>query len=1037
MRRSAKWVGFVVVASLLVGACGGDDSPTTENSTADTTTSDTTADDGDRDRNVKVGGWGADGSGIASSVLRTTRSIDVGIKVFRRARIETINKGQTAIESLNVRDVFVTARVLTTEGGQTSEVFVVAGYETQGDDESQFPMTDFGDNGIVRIQTEANDDSWSNYASAWTVVSRDLLAVLYDSNYSESDHLAMIEYYDLRTGRIDTTYGTDGRTLVSKNTGMSWVDDLALRAFDDSGKPLFVVAGQNQIDESTEVIVAGITTEGDPDLGVGDGSTGAFSLTDKLPAIDGLSVTSVELADPGVGGADGAVGVLVGALDETTSETSLTAVVVARDSASGKVTTTASRSYAATTTLATRYAVVRFLSFSEPLALTSQVDSWSSATGYARSVLLFERTGVSSADAETLFPTSRTSLENVASPYGPIVNVSNEREFRVEQFDDYESKTTFVGVCFSRGCTPTGTHRIELADIDPFQNVSSTIDDLVVDSAGTKVLLKNRNPSTAETTHSALNFDVSGATSSKETPAVTTRFGTEISDAETEDLVERIDDAIFLDGSTMVAMRSQYANSSTVSQVLLVQSIDTDEREVRLSLPLGVSSYSSDTNSMTRIDATSVAAVASVLDSDTGAEEKRIYKVNVSNGSIDTAFGTNGYVAVPAATADDDNCGIETRVISSDGVIANLEIDFDPIDGGGCDHTPAGLRWQAFTSTGSAIGNGQSTAKDVDLGDWNVDSWTIDNQGNLYVAGTISQFDVESGHFMGSKAVLTRYRSDGSVDQPFAETATNSLVGFARDGGSMTVDSAGRIYLGDLYEGSEVAVRIVRLTTTGLIDTSSEVSLPETTTTTPGDSPAARRSVFESRVTAAPAQKEDVESSRLADAKLPANDGLTIIGDAPVLTSVKADEDRSLTISWSTSAVVGKVFVTATAMPSGRSCTSDTGSCVIRGLDPAETYTVTIAKKGDEAAALARASVAPVKPTISLKVGKIASPTTFVRPASKGKATWKVRGGCKLNETNTRLTAPKSPTTCQLSVTTAKSGSTPKTTKSVTIVVKK
>jgi hypothetical protein len=130
-------------------------------------------------------------------------------------------------------------------------------------------------------------------------------------------------------------------------------------------------------------------------------------------------------------------------------------------------------------------------------------------------------------------------------------------------------------------------------------------------------------------------------------------------------------------------------------------------------------------------------------------------------------------------------------------------------------------------------------------------------------------------------------------------------------------------------------------------------------------------------------------------------------------------------------------YVTAIAMPGGRTCTSNEGSCIIRGLDPSVAYTVTVAPKGEEAAGSASAESISLKPIVTLKLGRVASPTTYVRPASRGKATWKVRGGCTLNESNTRITAPRRATKCQLSVTTAKFESTPKTTKSVTIVVTK
>jgi hypothetical protein len=227
----------------------------------------------------------------------------------------------------------------------------------------------------------------------------------------------------------------------------------------------------------------------------------------------------------------------------------------------------------------------------------------------------------------------------------------------------------------------------------------------------------------------------------------------------------------------------------------------------------------------------------------------------------------------------------------------------------------------------------------------------------------------------------------------------------------------------------------MRLTADGAVDASAIAVAPEDTV--PGDAgttPQQEREAAEKQRKPLAAEAAEERKSEEHEAALPIDNGLTVTATKPLITAVKADKDRSLTVWW-TQAIAQRGFVTATATPGGRTCTSDQGSCIIRGLDPSVSYTVTVAPKGAEATASAPSQ--RIKPVVLLRAGRIASPTTYVRPASKGKATWKVRGGCTLNASNTRVTAPKRAATCVLSVTTAKFGSTPKTKKTVTIVVSK
>jgi hypothetical protein len=376
-------------------------------------------------------------------------------------------------------------------------------------------------------------------------------------------------------------------------------------------------------------------------------------------------------------------------------------------------------------------------------------------------------------------------------------------------------------------------------------------------------------------------------------------------------------------------------------------------------------------------------------------------------------------------------------------VVGLLVIDHDPLvvdDPESCSEVPRTVSWTTFTTTGQQVGTGTAVADLGPLALSGVVNYMIDARGNLYVVGYRDIYEGEE--YVTANATIAKFTSSGKLDTTFGTQGVVTLDGTSNAlygaGVSMVsaIDSEERVYLAaPLEDGLSVDVLVLRLTAAGVVDAAPIAVAPEDTV--PGDAgttPQQERDAAEKQRRSKAAAAADDRADDVRDAALPVDNGLTVTATKPLITAVKAVEDRSLTVSW-TQPTAQQGFVTATATPGGRTCTSDQGSCIIRGLDPSVSYTVTVAPRGAEATASAPSQ--SIKPVVTLKAGRVASPTTYVRPASKGKATWKVRGGCTLNETNTRITAPKRAATCVLSVTTAKFGPTPKTTKSVTIVVPK
>jgi hypothetical protein len=196
-----------------------------------------------------------------------------------------------------------------------------------------------------------------------------------------------------------------------------------------------------------------------------------------------------------------------------------------------------------------------------------------------------------------------------------------------------------------------------------------------------------------------------------------------------------------------------------------------------------------------------------------------------------------------------------------------------------------------------------------------------------------------------------------------------------------------------------------------------------------------------SHAPAAPAAAAPVATvEKLDPAPVVQAEATPTVGAAPRLQIVAMTNaiDRSIGVKWSIpQSLVGQsVTYQVTASPNGKTCTTTSTLCVFRNLDPWVPYSFSVAVASGAVDVLPSNSSSAVKPLRLLARSKTVKVASLITPAAKSKATWRVSGGCKLSADKVSLTTPKDATTCILSVRTAKSGKTPRTTRSITIDVR-
>ena len=1049
MRRSTKVFAFVVAAVLTTSACGGSDNESAPSDPAGTDAAPVDTTEDDRDRNVQVGGWGIDGQGVAEAGVRDRIWTNITTRVFRRSRIERVNN----TNSISTRDVFVATFVGRSFNEELTGSFVIAGFDTTGDDPTTYPMKNFGTNGVVTLEVSSGDSTRDPLPIAWTVLSRDLMAVYYSNSSEEPRDRGVVEYYDLSTGKLMTTLGDNGRTTIPLAIPIDEITDFGLRRVDPDGTLRLVVAGIAEPDkESARVVVVGFTPDGTFDPFVGDEGAGVLDFGGFTGANDEFRLSMVNLVDQGVDGKAG-VGVIIRSTDVRPKEEQdwsaeselLTFIFAGTNTATGVVSVGGSGSFVAVTpdfqssvkvqnaTISARGEIVAHVIGTPPGTYHWRVG------GYIHQKLTASAPGVSIQFLES--PNWEKSFKGfeVTGYEQDIANVSAEgKNFVVRSFTNGNNGTYELRACFDPpSCKDSETTlTIPLAERAALEDYHVSVASVTVDGEGAHIAVRYQSPEEPPVSlFKTISLDMNGLSRENLSAILDPEFETREATSEVVNGVERwttnrlVTRPVILDSENVAAARRDVAATS-----LLVQRVGAKASNRDLSLPLGLTSYASSPNKFVPLSSHHVGMVA--YKADKGRFQTYIYKVDTDNGTVDTRFGEGGGVLFSRSTLKNKICFGDSTLLSTAGSVTLVEEEPDEtgvLNTADCPYRPSKIHWQTFDATGRQVGAGVHSADLSQLPGDAVTDFAADGNGNIFVAMLTHIYD-EEGEYEDSITKIAKVTPDGRLDPTFGQNGVIDLADIPNlYEFELAADSQSRLYLARIRYGNDLMVH--RFTAAGTPD----VGVSVTPTTTASPTPVGANDVPPPN---APSPREerarlefDAQQQDELLAALPADDGLTVTGPDPVITSVKPIEDRSLTVTWALSAAVGNTYVTATANPGGRACTSDTGSCIIRGLDPSQIYTVTVALKG--ATAAAGASSLAATPVVSMKVGRVASPTTFVRPASRGAATWKVRGGCTLNANNTRITAPRRATKCQLAVTTAKFGSTPKTTKSVTIVVRK
>lgn len=338
-------------------------------------------------------------------------------------------------------------------------------------------------------------------------------------------------------------------------------------------------------------------------------------------------------------------------------------------------------------------------------------------------------------------------------------------------------------------------------------------------------------------------------------------------------------------------------------------------------------------------------------------------------------------------------------------------------------------------------------------------SVSVDPKQRVIIATVDGEQREEDGGQFKAYVELVRYTTDGAVDSTFGADGTGSarlkgLSGLMELPPVVVPRSDGEYLVG--YASVEVTygegdnfvldgqyLNVARVSTTGTpVDFTAPAPNPAADRVAELINSAPAPGAPTGGIAALPAADQPavaaVEQSAAA-AALPA-DVVRVSPDNTVrITLATSVADRAIDVRWSVpAALVGSsAKYTVTATPGGQKCVTATTSCVFKKLDPWTAYTFSVktvsASSGAPTDSLASN---PVKPVRIVKRGSRTEPTKLITPASTGKQTWKATGGCTVTKDAKSFLATKDGALCTLSLTTAKAGKVPKTTRTITVVVR-
>jgi hypothetical protein len=1039
-----KRLGAGILAAVVLVSCGGsgespsnDAASTVAPSTAGSSNTSTT----EAPSNTSIGkvpdtGFGENGSGVARAVLEpVVNDVVVAPRLFRR----------------DSRDVFVGLTTARTVGTQTTVQLHVYGFNTTAENERDYPLLNFGNEGVVVTTLPERDGSVAPVPVGFSVVSKRTAVVLLRGT---GDTVGVLEYHDLKSGTLDTRYGTEGRvTLTREATGMTRVLDVVLRAKNEAGLAQVVVLG-TAVDDAgavTDVRVMGVGPDGKADPVFGDGGAVSWLNVDGVRNDAAVSLTQLaDLGDDPKGERIAAVGLRqVG--DNGTDLITMVSQAPGENGVVGRVDGRVLQDgFAYGTPLRLTNATLASPTFNY---LDNEVAAV--LAGEGNDVVLTRRVRWGSG-------VLRTEDAMVNQPFGPIA----DRARHVVPMPDVRGKWLSAAVLVKNGngdnvlkvcfefnkCNYPTVFSLTVLDAAPPQPAQLS---LRASSDGVVALVSPLG-GTGDGA-SLVGFDLEGVPSSpRKVDAVL--WGQTLSP--TGYLDSSVAGPLLADASTVVSVGADYTAHPGIDFMRVVRAgdglmntepVDSELMDVAVTASLQNVRYSAAAKEVAPLDGESAVVVGHVWEEGAdGAyvERTNLYKVSLRNGSTLTPFGSGDHVTVPTAPTE-PSCANDVAVQSDAGGAGVV------VEHYGLKKAKKGELAECDWATPRSVSFGFVAASGVtSWGDGNLPNVTLSPDDAATVGDVVSQHVDATGALFtlrrGTTAVpsqpwfdtplvsVQKWGPAGKLDTGFGD---NGLVQVAGAGWNpyMTIDAESRVYVGWLDVQTEYVVTVVRLRADGTLDTSGDVGQDSVAPETDVDVAKLRydRRLVEEEMRAEvemrnAATEEVGLQSRVA---MPA---LNVFGSKPVVIRVSSPADNALLVEWASPSTVKGGYVVATALPNGRGCSTLENSCLIRGLSALQAYRVVLSGQRDDVPPIETSTYPAVKPSRVLKTGRVVSLTSVVRPAVFVPAKdvkWKVAGDCTISLSGKELETPDTPGECTVSVTTPKVGNTPKTTRTVTVHV--
>ena len=381
--------------------------------------------------------------------------------------------------------------------------------------------------------------------------------------------------------------------------------------------------------------------------------------------------------------------------------------------------------------------------------------------------------------------------------------------------------------------------------------------------------------------------------------------------------------------------------------------------------------------------------------------------------ALDTSYGVDGFAQVYEAPPDDAVCSWTNYEVADSGQVMMMRTVGERRADDDCD-------WDGrqISDVVALTANG---ALDPAMGTRGVFASLGINPGdNAVLSPTTKEIYVVNGAWIDDevegeiyRVSIRRYSVAGVLDTTFGTAGVLTYEGYVPLNSVYPIeaDNEGRLILADIINlDGTFNVRIARLKRDGTLDAA--VDAPQPVPPTPSEQRTMREEQ-QQQVAAIPVPQPVQQPASV------------------LISGAKALGDGSIEVSWISNAVTTNATFTVTASPGGKTCTSTTTSCVVKGLNAWQKYTFTVSQAGEAVQSSASVETQPVR---MVKVGSRVAVKKLLTPGSKGAAKYAVSGGCKLSKSTT-LIAPKKAGKCLLSVKTAKVGKTAAVTRSVRIQI--